>query len=213
MISDKAIRYCYQTLLAFGLVELTSLLKMSYMVGSKSAFFSASNIALPMTGILGGGTILTSSITLLRALAKWFVFGINPFSFLVFHIPGIVGVYYWRSTTQFIKLGLPLSAMLLFILHTPSAWLYTLYWLIPVSLNLLHRNSIFEKALATTFVAHAVGSVIWVYTIPMNTELWYLLIPVVAVERLIWACGITCSYYSIKGLENMWNNYKHYIFA
>lgn len=208
--SQKTIRYFSKTALAFGIVELASLLKMSYMVGSWNAFFTGTNIAVPMTGIFGGAA-LTGLLTLMRALARWMVLGSNPASFLVFHVPGVVAAFYWRSSSRLVKIGLPLLCMALFIAHAPDAWLYSLYWLIPVGLYVAKRESIFEKALAATFVAHGVGSVIWAYTIPMTAALWYALIPVVAIERLVFASGMAVVYHAATILESVWDKFKQRI--
>ncbi len=47
-----------------------------------------------------------------------------------------------------------------------------------------------HHALASTFIAHAVGSVIWLYTVPMVASAWLALIPIVACERLLYTAGI-----------------------
>lgn len=91
----------------------------------------------------------------------------------------------------------PLICFILFIFH-PSVgygWWYGLYWVVPMSLyvaqvvGVVKKNSFFT-ALRSTFIAHAVGSVIWCYTIPMSPERWLALIPLVATERLIMASGM-----------------------
>jgi hypothetical protein len=49
----------------------------------------------------------------------------------------------------------------------------------------------FTHALTATFIAHAVGSTIWIYSQPTTPAFWLALIPIVALERLIYAVGIT----------------------
>ena len=56
---------------------------------------------------------------------------------------------------------------------------------------------VFLTSLSSTFIAHAVGSVIWIYADPATPEFWYALIPLVAVERLVMASGMTLAYYGI----------------
>jgi len=58
-------------------------------------------------------------------------------------------------------------------------------------------KSIFLHSLTSTLIAHAVGSVIWIYTTPMTPAFWYALIPIVAVERLVMAIGMTTMYHAI----------------
>jgi hypothetical protein len=52
------------------------------------------------------------------------------------------------------------------------------------------NKSLFLQSLASTFIAHAVGSVIWVYANPMTPQMWTGLIPVVFVERMVIAAGL-----------------------
>ena len=79
--------------------------------------------------------------------------------------------------------------------------LYTLYWFIPIAISLMASKHPFLRALRGTFIAHAVGSVIWIYTVPMAAEQWLALIPVVALERSTFALGATLLYYLIAYLS------------
>jgi hypothetical protein len=76
-----------------------------------------------------------------------------------------------------------------------QAWPYALYWLIPVVLYCLgnNKNNVYT-ALGSTFIAHAAGSIIWLYTVPMTSQQWLALIPVVAVERLISTIVMVATY-------------------
>lgn len=105
-----------------------------------------------------------------------------------------------RAASIVINTLLPLICMALFI-NNPNgaeAWLYTLYWLIPAGLSLFKYESTLAKAIQATFVAHAVGSVIWIYSTQTTPEFWVGLIPVVAYERIISALVITLSIYASK---------------
>jgi len=53
---------------------------------------------------------------------------------------------------------------------------------------------LFAKSLGATFTAHSIGSTIWIWTIPSTALLWNTLIPIVAVERTLFALGIMVSY-------------------
>ena len=85
---------------------------------------------------------------------------------------------------------LPLACMALFITHPVGneAVAYSFYWFIPmITWALRHSKTTsmsFIIALQSTFVAHAVGSVIWLFTVPMAPVQWLALIPIVAIERL-----------------------------
>ncbi len=56
--------------------------------------------------------------------------------------------------------------------------------------------------LASTFIAHSVGSVLWLYTGTMSAAVWMSLIPVVAIERFVFAGGMMVVYYAVSYLRN-----------
>jgi len=64
-----------------------------------------------------------------------------------------------------------------------------MYWLIPVALYFM-KKSTFNTALGSTFVVHAVGSVIWLYTRDTSVLLWHSLLPIVLLERMAFAIGM-----------------------
>jgi len=114
--------------------------------------------------------------------------------------PMMFAAYYFskNSSRGFAdKLGIivPALAMAAFWLHPvgAQAWYYALYWTIPIIAKFL-PDRLFIRSLGSTFTAHAVGSVLFLYTIPTAPILWIGLIPVVAMERAIFALGISCSY-------------------
>lgn len=92
--------------------------------------------------------------------------------------------------------AIPLLCMGLFWLHPVGgqAWIYTLYWLIPVVGALWLKKNLFVRSLGTTFTAHAVGSTAFLYVYGMTPEFWLALIPVVFVERVLFALGIGVSF-------------------
>ncbi len=115
-------------------------------------------------------------------------------------LPTVAAAMSYRSVNQgrdgqsLFAVGLPLMAVFLFALHPVGgqALAYTAFWLIPpalfaaMSLN-LRIPRLLAAAVVSTFVAHAVGSVMWLYTMPTTPTLWLVLISVVAVERLLLA--------------------------
>ena len=88
---------------------------------------------------------------------------------------------------------LPLACFTIFITHPigSHAILYACYWFLPPVLYLVklfkQYNNIFFEALGITLITHAIGSILWLYTVPMTTEQWLMLIPIVAIERLLFA--------------------------
>lgn len=186
MISNsfKAAVYCFS-------FKCLSLIKVSFMLGSHMIWFSGVNSILPLSGAFGG--IMGANLAfLMRQLMHLVFFKTISLSFFALCIPGFFASIYWTSSNIFIRLILPLTCMALFVMHPVGgqAFIYSLYWLIPVVLYFVPQRSLFLTALGSTFIAHAVGSVIWCYTVPMTTGMWMALMSVVLYERLLFALGM-----------------------
>lgn len=99
-----------------------------------------------------------------------------------------------------IMAAIPLVCMGLFIMHPVGQYAaaYTLYWFIPTIIALLPNPHRWLRALGSTFTAHALGSVLWIWSHPtMTAVMWLNLIPVVAYERILFATMIWISSYAI----------------
>ncbi len=189
---NKFTRKCIGISAIIGLLLITTLFKISYMVGSWTSFFSLRNCITPLAGAFGGfgGSLLVfglySVIRLYFRFSFWRLF-IN-------HIPSLFASWYWVFNHWLARVMVPALCMVLFVIHPIGckAFVYSLYWLIPICLYLFKKdqNSIFLQSLGSTFVAHAVGSVVWLYAMPMPVWQWYALIPIVAIERLLFATGM-----------------------
>ena len=88
-----------------------------------------------------------------------------------------------------IQFGIPLLCIALFVFHpaifgTP-AMAYALYWTIPILAAVLPSN-LYLRSLGATFSQHAIGSVLFLYTIPalQNPAVWLALVPVVVTVSL-----------------------------
>src|SRR5579859_4249694 len=171
---------------------LANFFKVSYIIGSKMAFFSATDFVLPVVGAFGGTTFIISLFSL-RSLVSSF----NPLYALLEHMPTLSGSLYWSTQSIIIRLLLPLLCIALFLIHPVGiqAYAYSFYWFIPVLLYLCKADGIMAQAVGSTFVVHAVGSIIWLYTVPMNAAQWWALIPIVAVERCVSAIGMVVCYH------------------
>ena len=178
-------------IIAFAsITKLASFLKVSIIFGAYTAGFSALNCIMPLSGAFCG--IGGSSLVALIGLAfRLILRGSVPLHFAAYHIPGLFGAYYWGSHSVFIRVLVPLACMALFIAHPvgSGAWIYAMYWLIPVALYFM-KKSTFNTALGSTFVVHAVGSVIWLYTRDTSVLLWHSLLPIVLLERMAFAIGM-----------------------
>ncbi len=117
--------------------------------------------------------------------------------------PMLFAAYYFGASRKKLSALIPLACMALFILHPVGrqAWFYSLYWLIPITAAILIKiapGKLFLRSLGATFTAHAIGSVAFLYTVPMTASEWIGLIPVVAYERLMFASGIAVSFLAMN---------------
>ena len=190
------------SLLVGGLLKFFTPLKLSFIVGSYTAFFSLSNCVLPLIGAFAGlpGALALFLVSMyVRSLVSPLAF----FKLLAFNVPGMVASVSWIEQFRFVRFLVPLVCMVLFIAHPVggAAWAYALYWLIPAALYFLQKDGVFARSLSSTFVAHAVGSTIWLYADPMAPAVWLGLIPVVAAERLLFACGMASVYTMVRYVQ------------
>ena len=177
----------------FGVIKIASLCKVSFVFGSLCAFFSLSNVVTPLTGLYGHSGLVTALFVLLGL----FKVGMNGFlglHQLAFILPGLCASLYFSTNSAFIRLLLPIIAIAIFVVHPSGSLLYALYWLIPVGVYLSGSKQFFLHALSSTLIAHAVGSVIWLYTLPTGSAFWFSLLPVVALERLTFASGMVVAH-------------------
>jgi hypothetical protein len=182
-----------------GLVKILGLLKVSFVIGSQMIWFSATNSILPLAGAFG--SIMGSGLVfLVRQLIHFAFFKTISLSFLAFCIPGFFASLYWSTNHYVIRLLLPIVCMGLFVIHPigAQAFVYSLYWLIPVILYFVPQRSLFLQALGSTFIAHAVGSVIWLYTTSMTADMWILLMPIVIFERIFFAVAMVVVYHILS---------------
>ena len=167
-------------------------IKFNFIFGSHYAFFSGINCITPLAGCWHGNALGTLCLILSGLL-----FGGKGLSlFTLYHIPSLCASFYWTVSSKIIRILAPTLCIALFVAHPigHAVWGYSLYWLIPIIIAVMPHRSIFFKALATTFMAHAVGSVLWLYTISMPKEQWLALIPIVLFERFLLAGGIVAAY-------------------
>lgn len=175
-------------------IKISSILKTSYIVGSHAAFFSASSIAMPLMG--AWSSIPTVLITFSFGFLIRLALGASFLPMFSYWIPGFCAALYWQLPSKIYRIGLPLVCMILFLAHPVglAAAPYAFYWFIPMALAFMRNRSLWLDALASTFTAHAVGSVIWLYALPMTPAIWLSLIPIVACERLLYTAGIVAGH-------------------
>ncbi|MCX5921917.1 MAG: hypothetical protein NTX86_01155 [Candidatus Dependentiae bacterium] len=188
------------------LIKIASFFKVSFIIGSYTALFSATSMVIPLAGAFSSNTGILAICGMGLGL-KFLWTGSLSFIHLAYHIPGLFAALYWKNSSLLFRVGVPLTCMGLFILNPVGgqAWVYSLYWLVPVVLTLARKKSLFAESLGATFMAHAVGSVIWIYADPMTPAVWYGLVPVVFVERVVFASGTVLMYHAISYGITAWN--------
>jgi hypothetical protein len=197
------------------LISAAMLYKISFILGSFTALFSGVAIILPLTGAftgLAGSFFVGLSLLCLRMLSHGFML---PLHFAAYHIPGLFASLYWARESLLIRFLVPVACMVAFCFHPVggAAWAYSLFWLIPVFLYIKKYDSVIATSLGSTFVAHGVGSVIWLYTVPMTAGQWLSLIPVVCIERMIFAAGMVIMHTAITSLFSLISSYKKQFMA
>ena len=110
-------------------------------------------------------------------------------------LPPLAAVWYFGSKSKF-NIIVPFLAIVAFNLHPigRSAWVYSMFWLIPVICYFLRERFLLARALGATFTAHAIGGAFWIYAFGLSKEIWLGLIPVTAIERSMFALGIMAAY-------------------
>lgn len=202
-------KYQFKGLLAYltmavlsAVFVLLHYVKLSTFAGDSLSYFSLASVVMPLSGLLGMGFV---GFTIVARLAMGVLLSGTPLSATVYYVPTFCASAYWTAKSKLFSVVVPLVCMFFFLLHPvgSQAWLYSCYALVPVCLSFFPRKFPFTHALTSTFIAHSVGSVMWVYLNPAVTaESLLALIPIVAVERFLFAVGMTAVYYAVHYVKD-----------
>lgn len=203
-LSVPKIRKLAPTIFTAASYSFFKLLKLSKISGYRLSSFTVGHVMTPVLA-LGLSSSELLGVTVLRTCVHLLTHStLGIFGFL-YYLPSLTGALYFKSllsgnlNARIACALAPLVCMAIFV-STPVgsvAWIYSLCWTIPAAIALLPRNNIFLTALASTYMAHAVGSVLFILSTPMVPAFWIGLLPVVAFERCMLAAGITAVYYAI----------------
>lgn len=221
---------------AFLVLAFTAMqIKTFEMHGSNGKYFSMVDFMGPIAGAFLGilGVAVIGAAKLINAVfmppglvpGDWVKLAIDlarltPLMFAAWYF-GRNGI---RGMQDKAGIIIPIAAMAAFWLHPLSMqwahvdlWLfsldlpvaaYALFWLVPIAVKFM-PDKLFLRSLGTTFMQHAVGSVIFIYTIPTSPEMWVVLLPFVAIERTLLALGVTASHMiftnALNALDSVWN--------
>lgn len=113
-------------------------------------------------------------------------------------LPMIFAVWYFSlgRKSNILMLLAPALSMILFNLHPigRQVWFYSLFWLIPFLVWPFRERFLIARSLGATMTAHSVGGAMWIWAFNLPVAVWIGLIPVVILERSIFALGISASY-------------------
>jgi len=176
-----------------GLIALQ--IPFTNIVGANSHFTLFDFFAPIAGGFLAGAGVV--SVFMMQFL-NWLIQGAHfEAAALIRLFPMLFAVWYFSSAakSRWIIL-LPALCIIIFIVHPigRQAFLYSFYWFIPIILFFFKEKSLLAKSLGATFMAHAAGSVAWLYSFNLPKEVWLALIPQVALERGLFALGIAIIY-------------------
>lgn len=178
----------------FLICKIASFLSLFLTFGSHTVIFSGFTLMAPVTGTFF--TLPTSLLLVAGLLVS--KCGVTMYA-ITFGIPTIIASLCWaiefhpNKTALFLKtilhLAIPLICILFFIKHPVGkhAFLYSFYWFIPIILSFIKKNkyTLFRASFSINFITHAIGSILWLYTIPTTPTFWLALIPIVAIERIL----------------------------
>ncbi len=171
----------------FGALILAHKMRFVFLLGGYRAHLSGLAFVLPSLGFF-----LTGRSSLFCGGGVWLLTRFVTSLSITFGLPTFLATLSWnlsgkgRSFPSFLLHVLLPSACMFLFCRTPAgrgAWAYSLYWCIPAALYAAGCSGMWARALQSTFIAHAAGSILWLYFVPMTSEQWLSLVPVVAFER------------------------------
>lgn len=164
--------------------------------------FTLFDLFAPIAGVFLGVPLAVASVIGMQAANLGFhgFSGVNSASPLTLvatlrFLPMIAGVWFFAKKEGKL-LVIPALAIIAFNLHPigRSVWFYSLFWTIPFIVWPLRERFLIARSLGATFTAHAVGGAVWIWAFNLPANIWVSLIPVVIMERAIFAIGISASY-------------------
>ncbi len=187
------------SIVSFFFAIAVTWLPFNYIIGSYAAYFSYSSMAIPALGY---------QYSLLYVILYIFTKGLfsltAPFLFLLHRLPLFFSTIALQNVTFWSYVALPLSMMFLFCIHPVGSMVicYSWYWLIPVAIYFFVQDSLLSRAVGASFIAHAIGSVVWLYTGSIPAHVWMGLVPLVMVERLLIALMMVGFVYCFAAIED-----------
>ena len=169
--------------------------------GSKAKFMAYDAFA-PVAGAFIG-TLPGVVAVFLMQFINFLVHGaiVEDAGTIIRFLPMLFAVLYFAKKGKF-NLVIPIIAIIAFIVHPigRTVWYFSLFWTIPIIAYFLRDRFLFARSLGATFTAHAVGGALWVWVFALPAPVWISLIPIVTLERTLFAVGISISFVLVNNL-------------
>jgi len=167
-------------------------ISISRIIGSSQSF-TLFELLGPVGGMFLGPILGAISVFFVRALNIIVFHQKLDFLTVVRFLPMMLAAVYFGLKQKKTAIIFPIC-IALFILNPigRQAWMYSMIWLIPFIATFFKKRLILNS-LGATFCAHAVGSVIFLYSFGLTPAIWIGLIPIVFIERGVFTLGIWTS--------------------
>jgi hypothetical protein len=209
---DSKLKQNVVKLLFLGVFVIAGLIAMrlnfAKILGAENQFFNLFQFFAPVAGGFLGSAVGAILVFVTQGID--FLMTGKAFSLLnVARLLTLVAAAWYfgasgsKKGKQWALTAIPILAIVLFVSHPvgAQAWYYAvLFWSIPVITALFFADNLFAKSVGATMTAHAMGSVLFLYTVPSTPALWVGLIPVVVYERLVFSTGTALSFIGLNAL-------------
>ncbi|MFA6190481.1 MAG: hypothetical protein WC711_03205 [Candidatus Staskawiczbacteria bacterium] len=164
-------------------------ISVSQIIGSAQKF-TLFELLGPIGGMFLGPILGAASVFFVRAFNILFFNQPVDFLTVIRFLPMMAAAVYFGLKTKKTAIIFPIC-IALFLLNPigRQAWMYSAIWLIPFVATFFKKKLILNS-LGATFTAHAIGSVIFLYSFGLTPAIWISLIPVVFIERGFFTIGI-----------------------
>lgn len=187
-----------EKLILLGLFSVLGLILLqvpiNFLAGSKVKF-TLFDLFAPVSGAFVGTTFGIFSV-LAAQIANIALHGFAVDKGAIIRLlPTLFAIWFFAKKDRR-QLLIPLIAIASFNLNPVgrSVWFYSLFWLVPYVVWPLRDRFLIARSLGATMTAHAVGGAIWIWAFNLPASVWISLIPIVIVERMIFAMGISANY-------------------
>lgn len=166
----------------------------NFLAGSKVKF-TLFDLFAPVSGAFVGTTFGVISILAAQIINIALHGFVVDKGVIIRLLPTLFAIWFFAKKDSR-QLLIPLIAIISFNLNPVgrSVWFYSLFWLIPYMVWPLRDRFLIARSLGSTMTAHAVGGAIWIWAFNLPAAVWISLIPIVIVERMIFALGISANY-------------------